>query len=43
VRGRVLALLGYEIVEGNFKEGRMRELRRINYAPQSARITRGDE
>jgi hypothetical protein len=43
VRGRVLALLGYEIVEGNFKEGRMREMRRINYAPQSARITRGDE
>jgi hypothetical protein len=43
VRGRVLALLGYEIVEGNFKEGRMRELRRINYAPQSTRITRGDE
>ena len=43
VRGRVLALLGYEIVEGNFKEGRMSEMRRINYAPQSARITRGDE
>lgn len=43
VRGRVLALLGYEIVEGNFRDGRMNELRRINYAPQSARITRGDE
>jgi hypothetical protein len=41
VRGRVLALLGYEIVEGSFKEGRMREMRRINYAPQSAKITRG--
>jgi len=41
VRGRVLALLGYEIVEGNLKEGRMRELRRINYAPQATKITRG--
>src|SRR5213079_909109 len=34
VRGRVLALLGYEIVEGDLKNGSMRELRRINYAPQ---------
>ena len=42
VRGRVLALLGYEIVEGNLKDGRMRELRRINYAPQRAVVTRGD-
>jgi len=40
VRGRVLALLGYEIVEGDFQEGRMRELRRINYAPQRATVTR---
>jgi hypothetical protein len=39
VRGRVLALLGYEIVEGNLKDGRMRELRRINYAPQRAQVT----
>ena len=42
VRGRVLALLGYEIVEGNLKDGRMRELRRINYAPQRAVVTRGE-
>jgi hypothetical protein len=42
VRGRVLALLGYEIVEGGLKDGRMRELRRINYAPQKAIVTRGD-
>lgn len=37
--GRVLALLGYEIVEGNLKDGRMGEMRRINYAPQRAQIT----
>ena len=42
VRGRVLALLGYEIVEGNFKSGRMQELRRINYAPQRAMMTRSE-
>jgi len=42
VRGRVLALLGYEIVEGSFRDGRMRELRRINYAPQKAVVTRGE-
>ena len=40
VRGRVLALLGYEIVEGNLNEGRMQELRRINYAPQRVEITK---
>lgn len=39
VRGRVLALLGYELVEGNLKDGRIRETRRINYSPQSAQIT----
>ncbi|HEX7330992.1 MAG TPA: beta-propeller domain-containing protein [Pyrinomonadaceae bacterium] len=33
LRGRVFALLGYEIVEGRFDDGRMHELRRINYAP----------
>jgi len=35
----VLALLGYEIVEGSLKDGRMRETRRINYAPQRTQIT----
>ena len=34
VRGRVLALLGYEIVEGTLRDGRMRETRRISYEPQ---------
>jgi hypothetical protein len=40
VRGRVLALLGYEIVEGKFNDGRMSELRRVNYAPQKVALTR---
>ena len=40
VRGRVLALLGYEIVEGGLRDGRMEEMRRINYAPQRVVITK---
>ena len=40
IRGRMFALLGYEIVEGNVANGRMRETRRISYAPQQIRITR---
>ena len=39
-RGRILALLGYEIVEGSLRNGRMQEMRRINYAPQRTVITR---
>jgi hypothetical protein len=38
--GRILALLGYEIVEGAMEDGRMRELRRVNYAPRRAEVTR---
>ena len=33
LRGRVFALLGYELVEGAVLDGRISELRRINYAP----------
>jgi hypothetical protein len=33
LRGRVFALLGYEMVEGKLEDGRLSELRRINYAP----------
>ena len=33
VRGRVLALLGYELVEGREEGGRIRELRRVGFAP----------
>jgi hypothetical protein len=40
IRGRMFALLGYEIVEGNVADGRMQETRRISYAPQQIRITR---
>ncbi|HVG29582.1 MAG TPA: beta-propeller domain-containing protein [Pyrinomonadaceae bacterium] len=34
VRGRVFALLGYEIVEGVLDDNRLRETRRISYAPR---------
>jgi hypothetical protein len=33
LRGRVFALLGYELVEGRLDDGRIREQRRVNYAP----------
>ncbi len=33
LRGRIFALLGYEIVEGSVDDGRIRETRRINFAP----------
>src|SRR5262249_19748824 len=36
VRGRIIALLGYELVEGKLDNGgRINEMRRVNYAPQS--------
>ena len=34
--GRVFALLGYELVEGAMRGGRISELRRVNFAPPSA-------
>jgi hypothetical protein len=36
LRGRIFALLGYELVEGTLAGGRIREARRISYAPRSA-------
>jgi hypothetical protein len=36
IRKRVFALMGYEIVEGRVSDNRIAELRRVNYAPQSA-------
>ncbi|HYR12410.1 MAG TPA: beta-propeller domain-containing protein [Longimicrobium sp.] len=33
--GRILALLGYEIVEGAVRDGRIREVRRAAFAPQA--------
>ena len=41
-RGRIVALLGYELVEGTLDNGRIRETRRINYSPQRTQITRGE-
>ncbi len=42
LRGRVFALLGYEIVEGALDDGRMREVRRVNYAPGRQYVTRAN-
>lgn len=42
LRGRVFALLGYEIVEGALDTGRITEVRRINFAPGRQQITRGE-
>jgi hypothetical protein len=36
LRGRVFALLGYELVEGKFDQGRLIELRRMSYAPNNS-------
>ena len=35
LRGRIFALLGYEIVEGRLDGGTIREARRINYSPRA--------
>lgn len=37
LQGRVFALLGYELVEGALADGKIRETRRISYAPAAAR------
>lgn len=38
VRGRLIALLGYELVEGSIgNRGLIQEMRRVNYAPQKSR------
>ena len=34
LRGRIFALLGYELVEGAVRDGRIREVRRASFAPQ---------
>lgn len=40
VHGRIVALLGYELVEGALDNGRIREARRISYAPQNLTASR---
>jgi hypothetical protein len=42
LRGRVFALLGYEIVEGRLANGRINERRRVTFAPGRIEITRND-
>ena len=42
LRGRILALMGYEIVEGALVDGRLRETRRVSYAPRARDIARGE-
>ena len=36
LRGRVFALMGYELVEGALDDGRLRERRRVSFAPRVA-------
>jgi len=38
LQGRVFALLGYELVEGALKEGQIREVRRVSYAPIASTV-----
>ena len=42
-RGRIFALLGYELVEGEMAGGRIRETARTNFAPRVAVSQRRDE
>ncbi len=42
LRGRILALLGYELVEGTVEQGELHEVRRTSLAPEVARTTMGD-
>jgi hypothetical protein len=39
-KGRVFALLGYELVEGRVLDGKIRETRRVSFAPTPAQIAR---
>lgn len=40
VRGRMFALMGYELVEGRIESNRLSELRRIDFSPRPSPITR---
>jgi hypothetical protein len=40
IRGRILALLGYEIVEGQVREGEITELRRVDFTPTEGMASR---
>ncbi len=43
VRGRVIALLGYELVEGAIEDGTIHEVQRVNYAPRNLTASRESE
>jgi hypothetical protein len=38
LRGRIFALMGYELVEGTVENGRIREVRRVDYSPGPRRL-----
>ncbi|MCC7702304.1 beta-propeller domain-containing protein [Janthinobacterium sp. GW460P] len=38
LQGRVFALLGYELVEGALRDGQIREVRRVSYAPNASSL-----
>ena len=40
IQGRILALMGYEIVEGDLGADTLRERRRVDFSPSGARLTR---
>jgi hypothetical protein len=40
LRGRILALLGYELVEGRVEQDRIFEVRRVNFSPPFVRAVR---
>ncbi len=42
LRGRIFALLGYEIVEGRLSDGRLLEKQRVNYSPRGFTAGRGE-
>jgi hypothetical protein len=40
IRGRIYALLGYELVEGSFDGGQIKETRRVSFAPVRGQVSR---
>lgn len=40
LRGRIFALMGYELVEGRFDNRQIREVRRVNYSPNARNVGR---
>jgi hypothetical protein len=43
LRGRIFALMGYELVEGEERQGRIREVRRVDYTPAPPRVAAGGD